>query len=88
MLMVLILGGSHILYRKTQVLLVASKKNGLEVKTKFMVMYRDQSVGRSHKFLWKGGRIQIFGNKITYLITYLFTYLLTYLIHGAESLRS
>jgi len=51
MLMVLILGGSHILYRKTQVLLVASKKNGLEVKTKFMVMYRDQSVGRSHKFL-------------------------------------
>ena len=69
MLIVLIFGGNlHIVQKNTQVLLVTSKKTGLEVKTKFIAMYRDQNVGWSHKFLWKGGRIQIFGNLLAYSI--------------------
>ena len=70
MLMVLILGGSvHTVQKNTEVIFVANKKIGLEVKTKFMVMYRDENVGRDPKFLWKCGRIQIFGNKLlTYLL--------------------
>jgi len=52
MLMVLILGGSvHAVQKNTEVIFVANKKIGLEVKTKFMVMYRDENVGRDPKFL-------------------------------------
>jgi hypothetical protein len=42
---------AYILYRKTDVLVVASKETGLEVnavKTKYMVISRDQNAGRSH----------------------------------------
>jgi hypothetical protein len=47
-----ILGGSiHTGQKNSAALLVASKKIGLEVKTKFMGVYGDQNVGRRHKFL-------------------------------------
>ena len=41
----------HTIKRKTEALLIGSKKIGLEVnadKTKYMVMSRDQNAGRSH----------------------------------------
>jgi hypothetical protein len=65
-----ILGGSvHTVKENAEALLVASKEIGLEVnadKTKYMVMSRDQNVGRSHDMnnLWKGGRAEIFGNNL------------------------
>jgi hypothetical protein len=47
-----ILGGSvHIVKENAEALVVASKEIGLEVcahKTKYMIMSRDQNVGRSH----------------------------------------
>jgi len=49
-----ILGGSvHTIRKgkKAEILVVASKETGLEVnadKTKYVVLYRDQSAGRSH----------------------------------------
>ena len=48
-----ILGGSvHSIKEKAEALVDASKETGLEVnadKTKYMVMSRDQTAGRSHK---------------------------------------
>jgi len=48
-----ILGGSvHSIEKNTKVLVVASKKTGLEInadKTKYMVIFRDQYAERSHK---------------------------------------
>jgi hypothetical protein len=47
-----ILGGSLHNTKNTEPLVVASKKSGLEInadKTKYMVMFRDQNAGRSHK---------------------------------------
>ena len=47
-----ILGGSiHTLKENAEVLVVATRENGLEVnahKTKYMVMSRDQNAGRIH----------------------------------------
>jgi hypothetical protein len=47
-----ILGGRvHTVKENTEALVVANKKTGLEVnvdKTKYMVISRDQNVGRSH----------------------------------------
>jgi hypothetical protein len=46
-----ILGGSVHTIKKTETLVFASKKMGLEVhadKIKYMVMSRDQNAGRSH----------------------------------------
>ena len=47
-----ILGGSiHTIKKNTEALVVDDKENALEVnadKTKYMVMSRDQNVGRSH----------------------------------------
>ena len=47
-----ILGGSiHTVKENAEILLVASKENGLEVsadKTKYMVMSRDQNAGPNH----------------------------------------
>ena len=43
--------GVHTIMENAEALLVASKEIGLEVnanKTKYMVMSRDQNVGRSH----------------------------------------
>jgi hypothetical protein len=48
--MLMILGGSVHTIKKTETLLVVSKEAGLEVnadKIKYMVMSRDQNVGRS-----------------------------------------
>jgi len=47
-----ILGGSLHTIKNTEHLVVAGKKSGLEInadKTKYMVMFRDQYAGRSHK---------------------------------------
>jgi ABC-type branched-subunit amino acid transport system substrate-binding protein len=53
--------------------LVASKETGLEVnadKTKYMVISRDQTAGRSHnikidkKIIRKGGTVQMLGNNL------------------------
>jgi hypothetical protein len=47
-----ILGGSvHTVKENAETLVAATKENGLEVnvdKTKYMIMSRDQNVGRSH----------------------------------------
>ena len=47
-----ILGGSvHTIKENAETVIVASKKNGLEVnadKTKYMAMSRDENAGRSH----------------------------------------
>jgi hypothetical protein len=50
-----ILGGSvHTIEKNTEVLVVGSKEIGLEVnvdKTKYMVMSRDQNLGRRHSII-------------------------------------
>ena len=62
----------HTVNKNPETFVVASKEIGVEVnadKTKYMVMSRDQNARRTHdvktdnKFLWKGGTVQIFGNK-------------------------
>ena len=56
--------------RNTEPLLVGSKEMGLEVnadKTKYMVMSRDQTAGRSLSITIDNGsfeRVQIFGNSL------------------------
>jgi hypothetical protein len=47
-----VMGGSvHTVKKNAEALVAAVKENGLEVnanKTKYMVMFRDQNVGRNH----------------------------------------
>jgi len=69
-----ILAGSVLTIKENaEALVVASKETGLEVsgdKTKYIVMSRDQNAGRIHSMNidridpLKGGRVQIFGNKL------------------------
>ena len=64
------LGGSvRTLKKHRETFLVGSKEIGSKGnadKTKYMVTSRDQNAGRNHNisFLRKGGRVQIFGNKL------------------------
>jgi len=64
-------GSVYTVKEKAEALVVASKEIGLDVnvvKTKYMVMSRDQNAGRSHNiesynsFFERVGRVQIFGN--------------------------
>jgi len=52
----------------TEALVVGNKETGLKVnagKTKYMVMSWDQNARWSHNVkIWKGGRVQIFGNNL------------------------
>jgi len=44
-----ILGGStNTIQKSTEVLVVVSKENGIDVKTNYMVMSKDQHVGQNH----------------------------------------
>ena len=53
------MGGSvHTIKKNTEALVVANKESGIEVnaaKTKYMVMFRDQNVGRSHNIKINNG---------------------------------
>jgi len=45
-----ILGGStNTIEESTEVLVVTSKENGIDVKTDYMVMSKDQHIGQNHK---------------------------------------
>jgi hypothetical protein len=44
-----ILGGStNTIEKSTDVLVVASKENGIDIKTDYMVLSKDQHVGQNH----------------------------------------